>query len=237
MRASFLNAVDAANRRFAPSFALGVASIIAIGCGGTLSTADSATDGGSADTGSGDASYVDGTSSRDASSDSSAGDAGCVADPVVGVACTPGVGACSPGDLCCSGEWTCNATTSTWTLERGGCACLVDAGSGNTLPDGGIAVASCDACTASEICVVTVSGGGPCLMPNDAGGCPNGSTASPGQCCDNSSTAYRCDARPSSCGQGLSCGCAMSLCQNCLCQGTSPGSSAVSTLNCACEYP
>jgi hypothetical protein len=49
MSASFLNAVDAANRRLAASFAFGVASILAMGCGGTLSTGDSATDGGSGD--------------------------------------------------------------------------------------------------------------------------------------------------------------------------------------------
>jgi hypothetical protein len=233
MRASFSGTDPTIYGCLAFGFALGLASATVAGCGGSLSSSD-ASDARSGDAGSRDDSSANDAGSRDASPEAGGDAAGCIATPVTGAACTPGVAACSPGDLCCTGEWTCDATSHTWTLERGGCACLVDAGSGQTLPDGGISVASCASCTSSEICVVTVASGGPCLMPNDAGGCPNGSTASPGQCCDDSSTSYRCDSRPPACGQELSCGCAMSLCQSCLCQGTTPSGN---TLNCACEYP
>jgi hypothetical protein len=56
------------------------------------------------------------------------GPSGCIADPVVNDACDPSVPACTPGNLCCSGAWTCLAATHTWGLERGECACAVDAG-------------------------------------------------------------------------------------------------------------
>jgi hypothetical protein len=232
MSASFSGTVHTMYRCL--GFALGLASVTVAGCGGSTFSSSDANDASLGDAGSRDESSADDAGSRDASLEAGGDAAGCIADPVTGAACTPGVAACSPGDLCCSGEWTCNATSHTWTLERGGCACLVDAGSDETPADGGISVASCASCTPSEVCVVTVASGGACLMPNDAGVCSNGSTASPGQCCDNSSTTYRCDARPSSCGQGLSCGCAMSLCQGCICQDASLSGN---TLNCACEYP
>ena len=56
-------------------------------------------------------------------------------------------------------------------------------------------------CKVGEACVVTTSGGGPCIMPDDAGVCPNG-THSTG-CCDNTTTTYACQALPAACGGAL----------------------------------
>jgi len=85
-------------------------------------------------------------------------------------------------------------------------------------------------CKSGEACVVTNAGGGPCIMPDDAGVCPNGSHST--GCCDNTTTTYACAAIPSSCGGSLSCPCGSSLCQ---CGGCNLADAGV--LSCTCLYP
>ncbi len=77
---------------------------------------------------------------------------------------------------------------------------------------------------------MTTAGGGPCIMPDDAGVCPNG-THSTG-CCDNTTTTYACAPIPSSCNGTLACPCASTLCQ---CGGCNLADAGV--LECACLYP
>ncbi len=86
-------------------------------------------------------------------------------------------------------------------------------------------------CKVGEACVVTTAGGGACVMPNDAGVCPNGTHQTSG-CCDNTTTTYACAALPASCGGVLACPCAESLCQ---CGGCAIADAGI--LTCACLYP
>lgn len=85
-------------------------------------------------------------------------------------------------------------------------------------------------CKVGEACVVTTAGGGACVMPDDAGVCPNG-THSTG-CCDNTTTTYACQALPAACGGALACPCASTLCQ---CGGCAIADAGV--LQCQCMYP
>ena len=54
------------------------------------------------------------------------GDGGCLLDkPVQGAPCTGDEVLCDPGNLCCGGEWRCDAS-HTWNLVHGGCPCFSD---------------------------------------------------------------------------------------------------------------
>jgi hypothetical protein len=106
-----------------------------------------------------------------------------------------------------------------------------DGGGGD---DAGTLMTACGTCASSELCVVTVSGGGPCFPPNDAGVCPNGGTAPPGSCCSNQSTTYGCTPAPGGCNGSESCICGSDICQGCPCS-TSHG--PVVTVSCMCEAP
>lgn len=85
-------------------------------------------------------------------------------------------------------------------------------------------------CTGGTVCVVTTSGGGPCLQPDDAGVCPDGTHTT--GCCDNTTTTYACEALPDSCNGALACPCASSLCQCGDCNVADAG-----VLSCQCLYP
>lgn len=85
-------------------------------------------------------------------------------------------------------------------------------------------------CTGGEICVVTTSSGGACMLPDDAGVCPDGTHTS--GCCSNVSTTYACKAVPSACGATLACPCASTLCQCGDCNVADAG-----VLQCRCLYP
>ncbi len=87
-------------------------------------------------------------------------------------------------------------------------------------------------CKSGQVCVVTTAGGGACQPPDDAGMCPNGKPGTPGQCCDNTTVSYACQALPPSCNGKLACPCASSLCQCGACQIPNAG-----TLACACMAP
>jgi hypothetical protein len=69
------------------------------------------------------------SSSSDATTDGTkdvgpTGDGGCLlTTPKEGATCSDGDVLCNPGNLCCEGSWSCNKTTHTWNLLRGGCAC------------------------------------------------------------------------------------------------------------------
>ena len=109
------------------------------------------------------------------------------------------------------------------------------AGCGGTLTDddaGQKPIVTCgtSTCAAGEICLVTTAGGGPCILPDDAGVCPNG-THSNG-CCSNVTTTYACKAVPSACGGSLACPCASTLCQ---CGGC--GIADAGVMQCTCLYP
>jgi hypothetical protein len=105
---------------------------------------------------------------------------------------------------------------------------------GATQPPGDAGPTTCGSagtCPSGRICVVTVSGGGACFLPDDAGICPNGQHGGPG-CCDNTTTTYDCQPLPAACSGTLSCACASpSLC-TCGCQVTGPES-----LGCGCLAP
>lgn len=118
------------------------------------------------------------------------------------------------------------------TFALGACGgTLSDPDAGATQEAGHIDV-SCgtNACTGGEVCVVTTSGGGPCMLPDDAGVCPNGTHTS--GCCSNFSTTYACKGVPSACGATLACPCASTLCQCGDCNVADAG-----VLQCACLYP
>jgi hypothetical protein len=88
-------------------------------------------------------------------------------------------------------------------------------------------------CIAGDICVVTRSGGGPCLMPEDGGLCPDGQPPA-GMCCNRTTTVYTCEHRPSTCNDGVSCACAAQLCEECgVCQDVN----APNTIGCGCFFP
>lgn len=87
-------------------------------------------------------------------------------------------------------------------------------------------------CHHGDACVITTSGGGPCMLPDDAGLCPDGKPAD-GACCNRMTTTYECKPVPAKCAGTLACPCAESLCQ---CGGCSLGG-APNTLSCGCFYP
>jgi len=85
-------------------------------------------------------------------------------------------------------------------------------------------------CAADQACVVTTSSGGACLMPDDAGVCPDGTHTT--GCCDNVSITYACAKLPDACQGALACPCATSLCE---CGGCDVADAGV--LACECAYP
>jgi hypothetical protein len=90
---------------------------------------DAANDGGGSDDGRG------GQDGR--AGDAATGDGGCIEEtPTRGAPCTTSEVLCHPGNVCCSGRWTCDGTTHEWGLVVGNCAC-VEAGSGEPDSSGG----------------------------------------------------------------------------------------------------
>jgi len=67
------------------------------------------------------------------------------------------------------------------------------------------------ACTASQVCVRTVTAGGALLCPQDGGTCPDGYMLDPNGCC-SMIPSYSCAARPSGCSATVTCACAATLC-------------------------
>ena len=77
--------------------------------------------------------------------------------------------------------------------------------------DGGGTSCGDAACTASQVCVRTVTAGGALLCPQDGGSCPDGYMLDPNGCCSMIPN-YSCAARPSGCGATVTCACASTLC-------------------------
>ncbi|MEI8256335.1 MAG: hypothetical protein WCJ30_11745 [Deltaproteobacteria bacterium] len=104
---------------------------------------------------------------------------------------------------------------------------------------------SCDAgretcgtttCAAGDLCVHTVSGGGPCRLPDDAGTCGPGEILT-GNCCVSHSESWACRPRPTACNPALSCGCDTTLCNVNGATGCPCTSAAGSQVECGCYYP
>ena len=104
------------------------------------------------------------------------------------------------------------ASEASATAEAGASGAASDGPSG---ADGNTSCGSTE-CAQGEVCVVETTSGGACLLPDDAGTCPAGTTYS-GHCCGYVSTTYSCKPWPSGCGTTLSCVCAKSLCSD-ICQ-------------------
>jgi hypothetical protein len=190
-----------------------------LGCGGSSlsSSLGSGDDGGGSGGSGADASTEGGSGGGDSGGGDSGGsedaDGGCV-NPVVGQSCTASDTVCPDGiSPCCrSYVWTCDSSSHRWTQSPNllGCACTVGVTCGGTN------------CAQGQVCVVEHVSGGPCLLPEDGGLCPDG-TKPAGACCNNTSTSYTCAARPTGCGSTLTCGCAASLCTLGTCQGADGG--------------
>jgi hypothetical protein len=183
--------------------------LVATACGSSFSssTPDAGYDGGGsasdASLEGGSGGDLDSGSLKDAATnDAPASDGGCV-NPTVGEACTAADTVCPDGiSPCCrSYVWTCDASSHTWVQgpNQLGCACVTGFACGSTM------------CSSGQVCVAETISGGACLLPDDAGACPNGTTHW-GPCCSNISTSYTCATRPAGCGSTLTCSCASSLC-------------------------
>jgi hypothetical protein len=220
------------------------------GCGGVVSTI-SGGDGGGSDA------RPDGTRPDAGSCGTIGGPTGpdgCLeTEPLVGSCCEVGQSICGTGDPCCVGYvWACTEENVCdidgchvehwWEMEGLGCACPVEAGgpdaSHDAKPDvapheAGLVPCGTQACPPTDICVTTESGGGPCLEPNDAGGCPGGYTRE-GGCCVFMSTTYACEPATGSCAGGVTCPseCATDLCKGCPCAIASDHE-----LTCTCDAP
>jgi len=110
-------------------------SVLALGCGGTVfSPTDGSGDGGAGDSGKpppADAQVKD----TGHSPDTSTSDGGCIANPTLGGACTPGEQACQVGNPCCIGYvWECSTSTSTWIQLGVGCSCQVQPDASTEVP-------------------------------------------------------------------------------------------------------
>jgi hypothetical protein len=172
--------------------------------------------------------------SADASHDAGppTGDAGCVANPVVGEACSPSNPACTPGNACCEGVWACSESTHVWSLEQAKCVCQPDAASRpdvTTLrdapPDTPIAPSTCAPPASTEA--------GANLGCADAT-CPTG-TVCVQRDADVTSTAM-CASIPASCGGAPTCACMGREAQECVEPGSPPQTDATpSFLDCQDE--
>lgn len=128
--------------------------------------------------------------------------------------------ACALASLLCA----CGGTTSSSGSDASTDA-STDTTTGTILCDG-------TPCPSGQVCVVTTSSGGVCLIPDDAGLCPDGKPGTPGQCCNTVTTASACAPLPAACNGMLACPCASSLCQCGGCDIADAG-----TIACACLYP
>jgi hypothetical protein len=209
-----------AGLRFGIGFGFGVLALVAVAaCGGRSASVGSSGSSGSSGAGASGSGNVLG------SGGSSSGDTTrtCDGDPYS--YCNAN-GEIATG--CCPANADCAPTASYCDLGGGACApgaCPGDAGAKET-PCGD------RSCTGGDVCVVTKSGGGPCLPPDDSGDCPDGLPPN-GTCCNRLKTTYACEALPSACTGTLACPCAKSLCQ---CGGCQLGD-APNTLSCGCFYP
>jgi hypothetical protein len=202
----------------------GVLALVAVAaCGGRAASVGSS--GGSSGTGSGDGLGSGSGSGTGSGAGSSSGDTagGCDGDPFL--YCD------SHGEIakgCCPTNAVCAPVAPYCDLGGGACApgaCPSDAGAKDT-PCG------TKTCTGGDVCVVTKSGGGPCLLPDDDGNCPDGLPPN-GTCCNRMTTTYACEPLPTKCKGTLACPCATSLCQCGGCQlADTPN-----TLSCGCFYP
>jgi hypothetical protein len=117
-------------------------------------------------------------SSTTTTPDGGGGDGGCIEqNPAVGSACSTGDVLCHPGNPCCEGELVCSASTHTWQLLQGGCACEVEAGADHVT--GGLTCGASLTCNpVTQVCLIVnghLGGQKPtyaCTAP-DGGGAPS----------------------------------------------------------------
>ncbi len=125
--------------------------------------------------------------------DGGVGEGGCLeGTPTQGAACSQGQVLCNPGDLCCGGKWSCDATTNTWKLLQGGCPCA----GGDAGHDAGHADASKE-------------GAADAPADGNSGDASSGDGASCPATCETASDCQTCPMKPFG---GWSCG-PMGTCQ------------------------
>jgi hypothetical protein len=157
---------------------------------------------------------------------------GCV-EAVVGDACTPGTSTpCSqPANPCEEGYiWSCDNNNDLWIRELIACTTGPTATTTTTAACGAGEVLFVDD-VAGDLCAGPVQGSG-----TGAAQCPAGTYLYEPTCCYSPTHAY-CVPAPSECSDGLTCGCASSIC-DAQCGGVNPGvmcSNAVGTvIDCLC---
>lgn len=79
-------------------------------------------------------------------------------------------------------------------------------------PDSGTLECGGASCGPGDVCVSEVVEGGALLPPDDAGACPTGEQNTGGTC--QRLPAYHCAVLPPGCSDGLSCGCAQTVCDS-----------------------
>jgi hypothetical protein len=111
-----------------------------------------------------------------------------------GMAC-PAIACETPGVACVAGKCAIQSKT-------------LDSGK----PDSGGTACGKETCASGDVCVMNQFEGGAIHPPNDAGMCPDGDVRSGSSC--NPEPTFHCAPSPSGCSKGLSCACAMTLCQS-----------------------
>jgi hypothetical protein len=208
---------DAMQRHLLASF-LPATLLVAMACGGrSLATS----------TGSGPSSSggMGSSGSMDPGDCNGAAFTFCGSDGRLGTGCCPAGAHCAPPEPYCDrGSGRCELQPPGPSAGCGEVGMIVDAGP---------TACGTATCAAGDICVVTESGGGPCLSPDDAGLCPDGKPPT-GGCCNREVTDYACAPLPGACGGTLSCACAASLCT---CGGCGVPNDVGNTLHCVCVVP
>ncbi|HEY8076805.1 MAG TPA: hypothetical protein VIF62_21915 [Labilithrix sp.] len=134
---------------------------------------------------------------------------------------------CKTGEVCPDIAPFCDRGSGVCT--DGDCTPGSDDASTDANVDAGLVCGS-STCNAGEVCVQTQRPSGACLLPDDAGTCPDGLPPT-GPCCNSAAATYACKPLPATCNGVLTCPCA-NLCETgCTCDVAAPD------LACTCTTP